>query len=44
MNVKKTEPIWPKFCVGRHMTLGKVKLAPNKIRFPLNFENLRYFF
>jgi len=32
MNVKKTEPIWPKFCVGRHMTLGKV-------RDDSNFEN-----
>ena len=24
INVKTAEPIWPKFCMGPHMTAGKV--------------------
>ena len=42
-NVKTAEPIGPKFCVGPHMTPGKVyklskfkKFASNKIRFLIN--------
>ena len=45
INVKTSEPIGPKFCVGPYMNPGKVygwsklkKLASNKIRFLLNFE------
>ena len=43
INVKTAEPIGQKLCVGPHMTPGNVyewsKLASNKIRFSLNFEN-----
>ena len=51
INVKTAEPIGTKFCVGPHMTPGKVfvwskfqKLASNKIRFSLNFLYPRTFF
>ena len=51
INVKMTELIGPKFCVGLHMTPGKVygwskfsKIRLQKIRFPLNFKNPRNFF
>ena len=51
INTKRTEPIRPKFWVGPPMTPGKVyerskiqKLASNKIRFSLNFENPRNMF
>ena len=52
INVKTAEPIRPKLC-GRphHMTQEKVykglkfqKLASNKIRLSLNFENPQHFF
>ena len=49
--VKTAEPIWPKFCVGPHVTPGKVckwskfqKLVSRIISFSLNFENHEIFF
>ena len=47
INVKTAEPIGPKFCVGPHMTPGKVLLSfkywPPKNQFSLNFENSQFF-
>ena len=51
MNVKKAKPIGPKFCVGLHMSPGKVyrwskfqKFASNKIRFFIKCWNSTIFF
>ena len=47
INVKTAEPIGPNLCVVPHTTPRKIskfqKLASNKIRFSLNFENPRFF-
>ena len=52
INVKTATPIGPKFCVGLHMSTGKVyqvdqnfkNVPPNKIQFSYNVENPRNFF
>ena len=50
INVKTAKPTGTKFCVGPHMTPRKVyrwskfqKLASNKNRFLINFENPQHF-